>query len=1212
MRYKKRSLALVLAMVMALGLGAPALAREETVRAVVTVEDGALPRLTELLEEMEGVYLLYRYERLFSGAAVEATEEALGDIAALPGVRAVEPTANHRLPQAAQTPLVESNSLDLMSGWRVDHSGDGIVIAVIDSGLRWTHEAFADHGLAKEPAISEEDVAAFVEAGGTPGRYISRRIPFAYDYCFDDDEVLSNDGHGTHVSALAAGCAKNADGSVKFRGVAPAAQLLAMKVFPDSGGRGADDADVLRAMEDAFALGADVINLSLGLDNGFVSGPGAQSAYAAAFGALAEAGVVVCCAAGNGGNALADQGTLPTADFTDYGTLAAPAVYEGATAVAAANARVYERAGYILAGGRQIGFFPAWSENALSLPGLETLAGRELTYVHVPGTGTKEDFAGVDVRGRVALVERGVISFHEKAGNAAAAGAAACLVYNNEEGITTPVVETDAIPCVLISREDGAYLISLSSRRMTVSADARLVEAEERTMQFASSWGASPDLRLRPTLTAPGGEILSASGSGDSLYQQLSGTSMAAPNAAGAFALVLQRLRQEGVTDKKEAADRAAALLESTAVPLTEDGVPLSPRRQGAGLVDLEAALTSGVYLADPLVELGEFAGDRFTLSFRVENTGAREETFTVEPAVLTDGARLLDGRWYSTMTARDITARCAVDGPERITVPAGGSREVRLTVTLSRGLLEELEDIFTNGFFVEGYVDLRGDGEKRLHAVFLGYRGDWEQAPVIEQADFRDALQAQQTLGTVEVGYAGLVSANMGVNMVWRSGYDLDTTALLGDNPLLLEDYDPRRAAISTPETDALYTEGQLFFVDLYTLRNAAHVIMVVSDSRTGEIYRVQDRAWLTRSGVDTLLLSVEGAARFQWNGTGAGGRPLPDGTRVDVEFFAWTEGDSAAQSVYESREPDPERPASYSWLTGGGFDRCREWSFSLTIDRSAPVVTAAAVGGVVLQVRDRQYLAQVTVRDSAGRVVAQEAFAPERAGLTQQVVVDAEETEVLYVTARDYAGNVTGCAVDVEKLLAGEPAAPTRCAAAVLEDVAVDAWYHEAVDRVWLEGVMECREGLAFAPESDATRMAVVTALYALAGSPQAKGESLPFADVNVAMAGYRAVQWAYREGIVQGFSDTTFGAYATVSRQQLATILRRFAAPEAAADAAALSAWPDGGDTASWAAEAVAWAVEEGYLSGYPDGRLAPRGQLSRAELAQILTRFMEDHQ
>ena len=165
--------------------------------------------------------------------------------------------------------------------WDQGYDGDGMVIAVLDSGMRVTHDAFADYGLAQSPALSRADVVAFSRKGGTKGAYLSARIPFAYDYFGRDTDVSTIDDHGSHVAALAAGYVPEAQGAC--RGAAPAAQILSMKVFPDGTVGGADDAVILRALEDAWNLGADVVNLSLGTPNGYTQDDVLDGLYCQAF-----------------------------------------------------------------------------------------------------------------------------------------------------------------------------------------------------------------------------------------------------------------------------------------------------------------------------------------------------------------------------------------------------------------------------------------------------------------------------------------------------------------------------------------------------------------------------------------------------------------------------------------------------------------------------------------------------------------------------------------------------------------------------------------------------------------------------------------------------------------------------------------------------------------------------------------------------------------
>ena len=515
-------LSLLLSLALLMTLSAPALAAGgdgEIYSAVVRFEDGAdADTLCDALEELPGVRVRWRYSALFSGAAVEGSRAALRLAEEQCGVESLAVSRLWSKSEIIDEPVEPSNSLDLMNGLELDYNGDGMVVAVLDSGLKINHEAFSDYGIMDTAAISEEDVDAFAKNGGTDGRYVSAKIPFVYDYCDNDRSVNTADTHGNHVSALAVGYAEDMYGNVKFRGVAPAAQLLAMKVFPDDAKLGADDADILKAMEDAYLLGADVINLSLGMAHSFSGDEMIGTVYSAALAKLEEAGVIVCCAVGNDSASLtgkAGDTALPTGAYTDYSTACAPAVYEGANAIAAVNAAFYEAGGGILAGGRTLTYTKAISEDAAEvLPDIEALAGQTLDYVVIGGLGSAEDFADLDLTGSAAVVQRGELLFSEKANNAAAAGAVLCIIYNNEPGAILPAVSNIAIPCVMITQEDGEYLLEQAANgrgSLAVAPYRMLISTGERTTMLShSSWGAA-SLRLVPTLSAPGGTILSAS-----------------------------------------------------------------------------------------------------------------------------------------------------------------------------------------------------------------------------------------------------------------------------------------------------------------------------------------------------------------------------------------------------------------------------------------------------------------------------------------------------------------------------------------------------------------------------------------------------------------------------------------------------------------------------------------------------------------------------
>ena len=174
---------------------------------------------------------------------------------------------------------------------------------------------------------------------------------------------------------------------------------------------------------------------------------------------------------------------------------------------------------------------------------------------------------------------------------------------------------------------------------------------------------------------------------------------------------------------------------------------------------------------------------------------------------------------------------------------------------------------------------------------------------------------------------------------------------------------------------------------------------------------------------------------------------------------------------------------------------------------------------------------------------------------------------------------------------------------------DVPSDVWYTEAVKYVTEQSLMNGTSATAFSPMLSMSRSMLVTVLYRLEGEPEA-GECF-FADVADGTWYTDAVAWAAANGIVTGVSDTTFAPDAAITRESLAVILYRYAAmnEQAQGEKGDLTVFTDGASVSDWAAEAVAWAVGEGILTGKSGNTLGPQGTATRAEVATILMRFCQ---
>lgn len=174
---------------------------------------------------------------------------------------------------------------------------------------------------------------------------------------------------------------------------------------------------------------------------------------------------------------------------------------------------------------------------------------------------------------------------------------------------------------------------------------------------------------------------------------------------------------------------------------------------------------------------------------------------------------------------------------------------------------------------------------------------------------------------------------------------------------------------------------------------------------------------------------------------------------------------------------------------------------------------------------------------------------------------------------------------------------------------DVPQDAWYAGAVEQVCASGLMNGTGTGTFSPGGTVTRGQTAAILHRLAGEPKVQGSS--FSDVSAAAYYSEAVAWAARLGVVEGFSDGTFRPDLPVSRQQLASILWRYARLEGAdsGSRASLQDYPDAGEVGGYAREAMGWALAEGILQGAKDGTLQPQGRAARGQAAVLLERFQK---
>jgi hypothetical protein len=170
-------------------------------------------------------------------------------------------------------------------------------------------------------------------------------------------------------------------------------------------------------------------------------------------------------------------------------------------------------------------------------------------------------------------------------------------------------------------------------------------------------------------------------------------------------------------------------------------------------------------------------------------------------------------------------------------------------------------------------------------------------------------------------------------------------------------------------------------------------------------------------------------------------------------------------------------------------------------------------------------------------------------------------------------------------------------------------ETWYTDAVDFATSHDLFNGTGNGKFSPNSDMSRAMLVTVLYRLEDEPEIVAGS-DYGDVKADSYYEAAVAWGTDTGLVNGYGNGKFGTDDSITRQQLATFLYRYAQQQGLDVSATgdLSGYTDGGDTASWASDAMKWAVGAGIITGKGNGIVDPQGTASRAEVATMLQRLV----
>ena len=1052
----------------------------------------------------------YNFTLLTNAVSADVKYEDVADIKKVDGVEAVYRVPTYNVEETAEPKTITAGDMiGSYSVWGNGYTGAGRRVAVIDTGIDSDHPSFDggafDYSLKETAAKNGKNVSDYQlltkeeltkdlpnlnavkrdSALTADSAYLSDKIPFAFNYVDKNLDVTHDNDtegdHGTHVSGIAlankyvpdkastTGYSKQESGVV---GVAPDAQLITMKVFGKGGGAYSDD--YMAAIEDALIMKADAINLSLGSSSAGNS-TDSEAYVNNIFDKLKGTDTVVSISAGNAGR-WADKSAYGANLSSDVNmdTVGSPGSYTNAFTVASAVNSGYT--GYsVMTDGSVLAYYQDGSDS--KAPAFKTLdtskdkSGTDYDYVFLDGKGETTDYKDVDVKGKIVFVSRGAITFGEKQMNAEAAGAIACLVYNNTTGTIGMTLKgsTAVIPCASITKADAesvkAGAVKTSDKvytgkiKVTGKVSTKKNVPDGYTMSDFSSVGVPGDLKLKPEITAPGGNIYSTLDKGE--YGLMSGTSMAAPSVSGMSALVAQYVKEKGLDKKTGLPVRtlSQSLLMSTAEILKDkDGNIYSPRAQGAGLGNVYNAVTTPVYAmvgdkegndGKVKAELGDDPDKKGEYSFNINlyNISDEPQYYYSNSDILTE--KLSDDGYIKNVSHKlspkvdvkssdetniydlDDNGRLNSDDAELLLEYVNGTKKLtqvtdceddfdfnkdgavntadvydyldllhtdkkqldktairvddkttlNVTVTLSDSDKEYLNK-FENGMYVDGFIEL--DGGVDLSVPMLAFYGNWADSSMYENYDFMKAKTDKDYAKNVTT-YTGAGPTNY---MTFSYGgndnkyyyvpnlYATDTT------------YNSDRNAFTSGNGDKLVN------FNYSLIRNASRVAVIISNAETGEEYFKTEKKdnfaafWYdSSSSWEEKMSSID----MNWAGTDAKGKPLPEGTKVNVTL-------KAVPAYYDGKD--------ISQIQGKGTSI----TYPMTIDNTSPEITGIKDAGdskLEVTLKDNRYTAAALVIDHDKKTILNRyAVNQDKAGQDTKITIDYPKT-VFYIRVFDYAGN-------------------------------------------------------------------------------------------------------------------------------------------------------------------------------------------------------------
>ncbi len=763
--------------------------------------------------------------------------------------------------------MASKSSIQIESAYDEGYTGKGMLIAVIDNEFDVRHDAFSV--APDEKRYTKDDICKLSETIGfgiasypISDIFYNGKIVFAYDYGEKDNNCKRDtDPHGTHVAGIAAGN-NQGKGIYSFKGTAYDSQLALFKISDQTGAL--QDEAILAALDDAVKLSPDVINCSYGAIEFLTHDYEGRQLYEK----LTRSGCAVIAASGNDSynGYLMGMTELPVS-YMNYSTVCSPSSMESVCSVAASVPdQVYAAPYYFVFNQEKrvrtemvyssLRFEEVYGEPAplSKKPLTEEDDGQndveldEVSYLYLEEEETVSDLSRRKIEGKIVVLNENSLSIDTIIKDTVRKNCYAVIIIQKEtDSRIRQQSETKDFFVYTVDHSCLDYFTKHPKGKVSIRTSSELdveTPAAAQTIAEYSSFGTRADMALKPDLTAPGDNILSSIPNHG--YSMMSGTSMATPCVSGAYAIMKQYLKESGIASTMSPCrteEHIYRLLMSTADLLkyqnTSSPLYYSPRLQGAGLIDLDSAIHTESFLTvdgeRPSVSLKDHPDGAFTFQFTVCNTSDHTMTFSPSCILQTDGYQKAKKPQYGmeyvhTFIPQDIRAEAEIHFytndalADTFTVPAHSEQTVTAEILLHSDFVSSHSRIFTNGFYVDGFVILNTEDNKDLSLPFSGFCGDWTNGSIFPQKIYNEDApfpSANSTLAIVSSFDSGSAfSESAGINIFGFQ--DLPSVIAFGKNSL--------RSFLNIPDT--ISVSPSVLLPDIYILRDAMDYTISIFDS--------------------------------------------------------------------------------------------------------------------------------------------------------------------------------------------------------------------------------------------------------------------------------------------------------------------------------------------------------------------------------------------